>query len=85
MSLDRSPDRILRDCWEIFAQNARIVYEEIDYRREAANAQQFAENFKDVPWLRVPKMHLNYSTSRVLTMEYCPGVKVRTKPFFLFK
>ncbi|KAJ1638965.1 ABC1 family-domain-containing protein [Pavlovales sp. CCMP2436] len=76
MSLDRSPDRILRDWWEIFAQNARIVYEEIDYRREAANAQQFAENFKDVPWLRVPKMHLNYSTSRVLTMEYCPGVKV---------
>jgi len=41
-----------------------------------ANAQRFAENFKDVPWLRVPKMHLNYSTSRVLTMEYCPGVKV---------
>lgn len=76
MQLDRTPDRVLRDWRELFAQNARIIYEEIDYTREAQNAIRFARNFKDVPWLRVPQVYVNYSTSRVLTMEYVPGCKV---------
>jgi len=76
MNLDRTPDRVLRDWREIFEQNARIIYEEIDYTREADNADKFAENFKNIPWLRVPKVYREYSGKRVITMEYVPGVKV---------
>lgn len=76
MILDRTPDRILRDWREIFEQNARIIYEEIDYTREANNAVRFAENFKDVPWLRTPEPFLNLTSRRVLTMEYVPGTKI---------
>jgi hypothetical protein len=76
MSLDRTPDRVLRDWREIFEQNAKIIYEEIDYRREARNAQAFADNFRDVPWLRTPQVYPELSSARILTMEYCPGVKV---------
>jgi len=74
--LDRTPDRVLRDWREIFAQNARIIYEEIDYERELNNTLTFANNFKDVPWLRVPKVYPAYSSKRVLTMEYVPGTKI---------
>ena len=76
MQLDRTPDRVLRDWREIFAQNARILFEEVDYTLEAGNAERFAANFAAVPWLRVPKIYRAYSTARVLTMEYVPGVKV---------
>ena len=34
------------------------------------------ENFASADWIKVPKIQWDYTTSEVLTMEYCPGVKI---------
>ena len=34
------------------------------------------ENFAGTDWIKVPKIRWDYTSSEVLTMEYCPGVKI---------
>ncbi|MDQ4133166.1 MAG: AarF/ABC1/UbiB kinase family protein [Actinomycetota bacterium] len=49
---------------------------ELDYAREADNAQRFAENFAGDPSVCIPGVLADLSTSRVLTLERVHGVKV---------
>lgn len=49
---------------------------ELDYTREGQNADRIRHNFADEPALYVPKVHWDYSTSRVLTLEELRGVKI---------
>src|SRR5947207_4915073 len=49
---------------------------ELDYRQEAHNLSALREQLKDFPHLIVPAPIADYSTSRVLTMEYVPGIKI---------
>ena len=48
---------------------------EIDFTREAYNIVKFRENFRDVPWMKVPEVHADLSTSRIVTMEFIDGIK----------
>ena len=52
------------------------MYEEIDYLNEAKNADRFREDFKNDPKVRVPEMVYEYSTPRVLTMEFIESFKL---------
>ena len=63
--LDSSPDSMLRDWREIFESNARIIYEEIDYTKEAANGQKFQRNFASYPWVKVPDVYEELTSSKV--------------------
>jgi len=54
----------------------RVIHEEMDYVREGGNADRFRANFADWPRLHVPKIYWEYTTPRVLTMEYITGLKV---------
>ena len=55
---------------------ATTIREELDYYREAHNAERFEKNFANHPALRVPKIHWTYTTRRVLTMERLYGIKI---------
>ena len=48
---------------------ARSIRQELDYRLEARNAEQFHRNFAGHPHVRVPRVYWSYSRSRVLTLE----------------
>ncbi len=48
--------------------------EELDYRLEAANLDQFADIFAGHPWVRVPQLVPDLSTERVLTTEWVDGL-----------
>lgn len=49
------------------------LYGELDYRKEASNAAEFALAHKHIPWLYVPKT-LSYMTGRkLLVMEWLNG------------
>ncbi|KAG1679839.1 hypothetical protein FOA52_012752 [Chlamydomonas sp. UWO 241] len=72
--LDRQEEG--RDFVGIYKECAKILYEEIDYIVEGRSADRFRRNFKDQPWVRVPKVYWEYSSTRVLTLEYLPGVKI---------
>ncbi len=49
---------------------------EMDFRREAWNADRFRQNFADQPRLYVPKIYWDYSTRRLLVMERIQGIKI---------
>lgn len=49
------------------------VGEELDYAREAANQQHFAELYRGDPTIVVPRVFASHSTSRVLTTELIEG------------
>jgi predicted unusual protein kinase regulating ubiquinone biosynthesis (AarF/ABC1/UbiB family) len=51
---------------------ARIL-EELDYGREAANQAEFARCYRGHPFIHVPEVLQELSTSRVLTQELCVG------------
>lgn len=61
---------------QLLAQFRRSLVGELDYRREAANLVRFAELTKHYPHLVVPTPLPDYSSSRVLTMEFIPGRRV---------
>jgi len=47
--------------------------EELDYKKEAENQQLFADFYKGHPFIHVPKVLHNYSTSRILISELVSG------------
>ncbi len=65
-----------RDWTGIYDECSRILYEEIDYLSEGRNADLFRRNFRDVDWVEVPRVYWRYTSSRVLTLEYAPGIKI---------
>lgn len=40
-------------------------YQEIDYTQEATNAERFAFNFKDMSYVKVPRIYREFSTAQV--------------------
>lgn len=53
-----------------------ILFREIDYVHEGKNAERFRTNFRGYSQIKVPKIHWKYSTKKILTLEYLPGIKV---------
>ncbi|KAG6594847.1 Protein ACTIVITY OF BC1 COMPLEX KINASE 8, chloroplastic, partial [Cucurbita argyrosperma subsp. sororia] len=73
---DPKSDGAKRDWVAIYDECANVLYQEIDYTKEAANAEQFAKNFKNLNYVKVPSIFWDYTTPQVLTMEYVPGIKI---------
>lgn len=65
-----------RDWMGIYEECCRILWEEIDYLNEGRNADTFRRNFRAYNWVKVPRVYWRYATSRVITLEYVPGIKV---------
>jgi len=53
------------------------LFEEIDYRREADNAERFASLFQDHPEVTVPAVLRTLSSRRVLTTSWINGIKLQ--------
>ncbi|MGG6266732.1 ABC1 kinase family protein [Leptolyngbya sp. AN03gr2] len=68
---------------EIHGEFSEILGREIDYVQEAMNADRFRHNFADHDRIVVPKIYPKYTTRRVLTMEYVPGIKVNDRQSLL--
>ncbi len=61
---------------DLLEEFRRSLIDELDYRREAENLVTIAGIVADQPRLVVPEPYPDFTTSRVLTMEYVPGRKV---------
>ena len=68
--------RIFVDVRGLVAEFETVIRRELDYTAEAENARRFAVNFAETPVV-IPQVHLEYSTSRVLTLEYIEGTRFR--------
>ncbi|NEO97314.1 MAG: AarF/ABC1/UbiB kinase family protein [Symploca sp. SIO2E9] len=65
-----------RDWMGIYAECCRILWEEIDYLNEGRNADIFRRNFRSYNWVHVPRVYWRYTSPRVLSLEYLPGIKI---------
>ncbi len=64
------------DLRAVYREFKRTVYEEIDYVSEAANAKRFKEMFKDDPTIYIPGVYDEFTTRRVLVLEWIEGIKI---------
>jgi len=51
------------------------LLEELDYVQEGRNLQDFYDNFKNDPIVKIPKYYKQFSGSKVLTMEWIDGIR----------
>ncbi|WP_372920009.1 ABC1 kinase family protein [Salegentibacter sp.] len=61
---------------DVLTELRRILLQELDYKREATNLITLGKNLKQYKNLIVPQPILDYSTSKVLTMDFIKGKKV---------
>lgn len=64
------------DLNALFREFKRTVYEEIDYLTEAKNARCFHEMFADDQTILIPGVYDEYTSRRVLVLEWVDGIKV---------
>jgi len=52
------------------------LIKELDFNNEAVNAERFAKQFEDNPWIKAPAVFRELTATRVLTMEFISGLPV---------
>ena len=65
---------------EIVAEFERVIYDELDMQREAANASMLRRNFEHSRDLYIPRVYWSLTHGRVLTLERVGGVPVKDVP-----
>lgn len=65
-----------RDWLGIYEECYRILWEETDYLKEGRNADIFRRNFREQDWVKVPRVYWRYTSPKILTLEYLPGIKI---------
>jgi ubiquinone biosynthesis protein len=61
---------------EMVHQFRRTILQELDYRREAHNLVRIADNLAGFPRIVVPRPIDDYTSTRVITMEFIQGRKI---------
>ncbi|KAL3114295.1 hypothetical protein niasHT_012928 [Heterodera trifolii] len=56
--------------------------QELDFLREAANADKVRRMFSHMRFVKIPKIHYNYSSDTILTMEFCEGGQINDLDYF---
>jgi ubiquinone biosynthesis protein len=64
------------DTRSLVDEFARSIRQELDYRREARNAEGFRRRFAGDRHVRVPKVYWSYTRSRVLTLQFVEGTQL---------
>jgi ubiquinone biosynthesis protein len=54
----------------------KSLLQELDFKAEAGNLAMFGNNLREFERIVIPEAIMDYSTSRVLTMEFIPGKKI---------
>lgn len=73
---DPKSDGADRDWVSIYEESERLLYLEIDYLNEADNTDRFAKDFEGIDYVRIPKVYREFTTPRVLTMEFVESFKL---------
>lgn len=61
---------------ELIAEFERSIKEEMDFASEGRNASKFKRNFASDPGVLIPAVYWQFTTSKILTLEYLNGIKL---------
>ncbi len=64
---------------EIIDEFGKALFEEINYEKEAINAERFAKLFKKNPQVFIPKVEKSFSSKKVITTSWIEGVKLKDR------
>lgn len=70
------PNAGILDPEGVVKEFRRTINREMDFTREGRTIDRFATNFAKDPTVYTPKVYWEYTSHRVLTMEYVDGVKI---------
>ncbi|HNW21045.1 MAG TPA: AarF/ABC1/UbiB kinase family protein [Bacteroidales bacterium] len=73
---------IIRDDWVfqpplIVSEIKRSLTKEINFVLEGLNYERFSENFKNIKYVKIPKVYWQYTNTEILTMEYIDAIKMK--------
>jgi predicted unusual protein kinase regulating ubiquinone biosynthesis (AarF/ABC1/UbiB family) len=75
--LNRYPKLVRGVDWQgTLDEFAAVIFEEMDYIQEGRNADVFRENFQKWSDVHVPRIYWEFSSPRVLTMEFIEGTNL---------
>lgn len=65
----------LYDPVGVIDEISRSIHAELDYTQEARNSERFRENMRGNKHIVIPRVYWDYSSEKVLTLEFIDGVK----------
>ncbi|PRQ19512.1 putative cadmium-transporting ATPase [Rosa chinensis] len=74
--INKYVDVVTTDVVALIDEFARRVYQELNYVQEGQNARRFKKLYADKKDVLVPDIFWDYTSSKVLTMEWVNGVKL---------
>ncbi len=66
----------LRSFTTVLTEFRRVIQEEMDFELEARNVKIFQQNLQHEEWVVIPKVYDEFTTKRVIVLEYLKGVKI---------
>ena len=61
---------------DVVEEFKKSITSELDYEHEGLNSYLMAKQFEDAPQVYIPEIYWDYTTKKVLTMEYVEGIKL---------
>ncbi|KAK1393432.1 protein ACTIVITY OF BC1 COMPLEX KINASE 3, chloroplastic [Heracleum sosnowskyi] len=77
--INKYVDIITSDVVALIDEFARRVYQELNYVQEGQNARRFRKLYADKADVFVPDIFWDYTSAKVLTMEWVEGVKLNER------
>ena len=60
----------------VVSEFERSIFKEINYLEEVRNIQILSKNFKNISYIKIPKVYPEYCTSKLITMELIKGIEL---------
>ena len=73
---DAFVDYGINSMLDIVKEFERSIKNELNFKLEAMNLTRFGTIFKDDDRIKVPKLYKEYSTNKIIMMEFIDGIKV---------
>ncbi len=67
---------ILKSFMTAYSEFRRVIFQEMDFKREARNVKIFQHNLAHEEYVIIPTVYEALTTRRVLVLEYLQGVKI---------
>lgn len=65
-----------REWVQIIDEVGKTLFEEIDFIQEGKNADKLRKNLKHEERIYIPRIFWKYTTKRLITIEFVPGIKI---------